>query len=698
MPCTAQPAAADVTPILRDGPQPGKAQIPLRFGLESRAHMNSTPLMTAATLNELLLAQRDAERGVTYVDGEQDQRSVPYAQIHQRALSILQRLQRLGARAGDRMILLLSNNEAFIDAFWSALLGGIVAVPVAPGISDEHRHKLLRIARRLNDPFIYTEQRLIDRIATSASLPEDLVSLEALRRRAFLVDELDQLGRSGKPHRVQPSDTAFIQFSSGSTSEPKGVVLSHANLIANIRGVSQVARLSSADVSLSWMPLTHDMGLIGFHLMLLANGAASHLMPTELFVRRPLLWLQTAAQVRASLLCSPNFGYRHYLKVLGERAPGELDLSHVRLIFNGAEPISVELCEQFLQRLAPSGLRPEAMFPVYGLAEASLAVSFPAAGQGLQAATFDRQALGVGDKVECGSMPPATGVRLVSVGRAIPYCELRVVADDDRMLPDERVGHIQIRGANVTDGYYQDAAANAAGYSADRWLRTGDLGVIHGGDLYVTGRHKEILFVNGQNYYPHDLERIAEDVPGLELGKVVVTGARASEAEADELLVFVLHRADLADFLPLARAVAARIGEHAGLEVSAVVPVRRIPKTTSGKVQRHLLAQEYLSGAYASDLAELARLRLQQPTAQIAGSAIQQQLRGLCEQELDGRSLELDQNLFDTGASSLKLIAIHDRIERAWPGLVDITDIFEHPSIAELAQFIEHKLVATAAL
>jgi aryl carrier-like protein len=214
----------------------------------------------------------------------------------------------------------------------------------------------------------------------------------------------------------------------------------------------------------------------------------------------------------------------------------------------------------------------------------------------------------------------------------------------------------------------------------------------------VTGRHKEILFVNGQNYYPHDLERIAEDVPGLELGKVVVTGARASEAEADELLVFVLHRADLADFLPLARAVAARIGEHAGLEVSAVVPVRRIPKTTSGKVQRHLLAQEYLSGAYASDLAELARLRLQQPTAQIAGSAIQQQLRGLCEQELDGRSLELDQNLFDTGASSLKLIAIHDRIERAWPGLVDITDIFEHPSIAELAQFIEHKLVATAAL
>ncbi|HEY1724716.1 MAG TPA: non-ribosomal peptide synthetase [Steroidobacteraceae bacterium] len=652
--------------------------------------MNSSSLKSATSLNDLLLAQRASGRGVTYVEGERDQRSVPYAQIHERALAILHRLQRLGARAGDRMILLLSNNEAFIDAFWAAMLGGIVAVPVAPGISDEHRHKLLRIARRLHEPFIYTEQRLLDRIAASASLPEDLVTLEALRRRAFLVDELDQLGRSGKPHRVQSSDTAFIQFSSGSTSEPKGVVLTHANLLANIDGVSQVARLNSADVSLSWMPLTHDMGLIGFHLMLLANGAASHLMPTELFVRRPLLWMQTASQVQASLLCSPNFGYRHYLKVLGERSAGELDLSHVRLIFNGAEPISVELCEQFLQRLAPSGLRPETMFPVYGLAEASLAVSFPAAGQGLHVATFERRALGVGES--------GADLRLVSVGRPIPHCELRIAADDDRPLPDEQIGHIQIRGANVTAGYYQDAAANEAGFTAEGWLRTGDLGVVHGGELYITGRHKEILFVNGQNYYPQDLERIAEDVPGLELGKVVVTGARAPEAETDELLVFVLHRADMAEFLPLARAVAARIGEHAGLEVGAVIPVRRIPKTTSGKVQRHLLAQEYLSGSYAGELAELTRLRSQQPSAQVAGSEIQQQLRSFCEQELDGRSIEPDQNLFDTGASSLKLIAIHDRIERQWPGLVDITDIFEHPSIAELAEFIEHKLLATVDL
>ena len=655
----------------------------------------TTPKMTsaisAATLTELLEVNRSAPRSIIYLEGERETRSVPYGELHQRALAILHRLQRLGARPGDKLILFLSGNEPFIDAFWAALLGGIIAVPVAPGISDEHRHKLLRIAAKLGTPFIYTEQRLLERVAATASSAEQQATLATLRTRAFLVDELDQLGRSGKIHRARAADTAFIQFSSGSTGDPKGVVLTHANLMANIRGASEAARFTDEDISLSWMPLTHDMGLIGFHLVMFANRIQHHLIPTELFVRRPLLWLQFATRVRASILCSPNFGYRHYLKVLGERAPGDIDLSAVRLIFNGAEPISVELCEEFLSRLAPCGLVRSSMFPVYGLAEASLAVSFPEPGVPYRVTGFDRHQLSIGAEPQTLAAGHPDALTLASVGRPIPYCELRIAADDDAPLPMRRVGHIQIRGANVTDGYFEDAAENAVTFTGDGWLRTGDLGVIHDGELYITGRHKEILFVNGQNYYPHDLERIAEQVPGLELGKVLVAGVRPPHAQADELLVFVLHRGDMAQFLPLARQVAARIGEHAGLEVSAVVPVKRIPKTTSGKFQRHLLEQEYLAGAFDAELAELAERSARQPTAHIGGSAISEQLRGICEQELDGRSIDVDESLFDIGASSLKLIAIHERIERLWPGLVDITDIFDHPSIAALARLIEQK-------
>jgi acyl-CoA synthetase (AMP-forming)/AMP-acid ligase II len=654
--------------------------------------MKPTPLHSVATLTALIEANRGIARSISYLEAEHEAHSIAYGELYERALAILRRLQRLGARAGDKLILLLSSNEPFIDAFWAAVLGGIVPVPIAPGISDEHRHKLLRIARKLGAPYLYTEQRLLDRIEGFASEHGERALYERLRSRVFLVDELDELRGSGKVHRASPQDPAFIQFSSGSTAEPKGVVLTHANLIANIRGSTEVAHFGPEDVSLSWMPLTHDMGLIGFHLVMFANRVHSHLMPTELFVRRPLLWLQFASRVRASILCSPNFGYRHYLKVLAERPIEGLDLSSVRLVFNGAEPISVELVDEFLTRLAPAGLAREAMYPVYGLAEASLAVSFPVPRAPLHTASFDRHRLAVG--AEPRPLPPAErdALQLVSVGRAIPYCELRIAADDDAPLPAERVGHIQIRGANVTRGYFEDPGANAAAFSADGWLRTGDLGVIHGGELYITGRHKEILFVNGQNYYPHDLERIAEAVAGLELGKVVVAGVRPPGATTDDLVVFVLHRAGLEEFAPLARAVARRLAEQAGLEVHAVVPVRRIPKTTSGKIQRHSLEQEYLAGAFDAELAELARLAAARPVAPSEQGEIERQLLALCEGELEGRRLEVDENLFDIGASSLKLIAIHERIERRWPGLIELPDIFEHPSVRELAALIARKL------
>src|SRR5207237_2832977 len=272
------------------------------------------------------------------------------------------------------------------------------------------------------------------------------------------------ISRPGAPHAARPEDTAFIQFSSGSTSEPKGVVLSHANLIANIDGSTQVAGFNENDVSLSWMPLTHDMGLIGFHLVMFANRVHTHLMPTELFIRRPLLWLTLASRVRATILCSPNFGYKHYLKVLGERSVEGMDLSAVRFIFNGAEPISVELCDEFLTRLAPAKLKRNAMYPVYGLAEASLAVSFPPVGAPLRTITLNRHRMNAGDPVELVDAADRDAVRLVSEGRAIPYCRVRIADDEDRELPEEHIGHVHMTGDNVTRGYYEDPAANAAAF------------------------------------------------------------------------------------------------------------------------------------------------------------------------------------------------------------------------------------------
>ncbi|TLZ27182.1 MAG: AMP-dependent synthetase [Gammaproteobacteria bacterium] len=647
----------------------------------------------ATTLTELIEANRTRPHRITYLEGENQTREVSFAELYERSLGILYHLQRLGARRGDKLILFLTDNEQFIDAFWAAVLGGIVPVPVALGISDEHRMKLLRIARRLGKPFLYTERRSLERIGAFAAQAGEEEVYAALRERTFLVDDLDDISRAGSVQRAQAGDTAFIQFSSGSTSEPKGVVLTHGNILANCRGSTEVAGFGEHDVSLSWMPLTHDMGLIGFHLVMFANRVHAHLMPTELFIRRPLLWLGLASKVRATILCSPNFGYRHYLKVLGERAPEGLDLSAVRLIFNGAEPISVELCEEFLGRLAPAKLNRNAMYPVYGLAEASLAVSFPAVGAPLGTITLNRHRMSAGSPVELVPASDRHAVRLVSEGKPIPYCRVRIADDEDRELPEDRIGHVHMRGDNVTRGYYEDPEANAAAFTADGWLRTGDLGLVHGGELYISGRAKEIIFVNGQNYYPHDLEAIVQRVPGLELGKVVAAGVRAREAEIEQLVVFVLHRGTVADLLPTAKAVARLINEQTGLEVAEVVPVKRIPKTTSGKIQRHRLEEAYADGEFDAELAELAALR-EAARGPESGtlSRIEEKLKGICDVALAGKRIGIHDNLFEIGASSLKLIEIHEQIDREYPGQVDLTELFDFPTIAELARRLQGKL------
>src|ERR1700688_2587036 len=655
-------------------------------------------ITTYSTLVDILENNRGVDRAVTYVDGENSERRVPYGDLHSRALGILYHLQAMGAQRGDKMIIFLSNNEQFLDGFWAAVCGGITPVPLAVGISDEHRHKLLRVARKLGKPLLYTDRKNLERLEALAAQVGETASFNDLKSRAFLVESITDISRPGKLYRAAPDDLAFIQFSSGSTSEPKGVMLTHGNLIANTQGATAVGKFNDQDVTLSWMPLTHDMGLIGFYLMQFANRAHVHLMPTELFVRRPLLWLQVASKKRVTITCSPNFGYRHFLKVLGGRRLEGVDLSAIRLIYNGAEPISVELCNQFMSTLAYTGLKRQAMYPVYGLAEGSLAVTLPELGSGYRWVRVDRHRLKVGARIELNPSNARDTLELMCVGRVVPNTEVLIAAAARDGLPEGHVGHILIRGASVTRGYFADPEATALAIGADGWVDTGDLGFMHEGSLYIAGRSKEIIFVNGQNYYPYDLENIAQRAPGLDLNKLVAAGVARPGAQGEELVVFVLHRGSMPEFLPTAAAVSRLIHEHTGLEVAHVIPTKRIPKTTSGKVQRHLLEQAYVDGEFDKELKELKTLR-EAPgsAAQVSGTELETRLQSICEAALPGKSIDVHDNLFDIGASSLKLIEIHENIDRDFPGLIDLTELFDHPTIADLATHLETKLKAAPA-
>jgi acyl-CoA synthetase (AMP-forming)/AMP-acid ligase II len=647
-------------------------------------------MIDAQTLTDLLANNLECSRSTTYFESGGLSNTVSGAALNERARRTLHRLRGLGAARGDRLILFARNNEKFLEAFWAAELGGMVPVPVAVDSNEQHRRKLLRIAAKLNAPFIYAERPALERIGTYAAQVGAGRVHDDLQVRALFVDESDDDGPCAEPVRVRSKDVALIQFSSGSTSDPKGVVLTHENLIANIRGVSERALMSCSDISFSWMPLTHDFGLIGFYLTMLANRMHVHLMPTDLFVRRPYLWLQLASRVRASLLASPNFGYKHVLKALGDRPVDDLDLSSVRLIYNGAEPISASLCDEFLVRLRDAKLADTAMYPAYGLAEACICVSLPAPGAPIRTLMVDRRRMNVGQEVEPVEVRTDDAVTLVSEGTAIAYCELRIAADDDHPLSDGQIGHIHIRGENVTSGYYEDARANLAAFTTDGWLRTGDLGVIWNGELYVSGRSKELILIRGQNFYPHDLERIAQAVDGVDLGKVVAVGVKSQESAEEQLVIFVLHRAGMREFAPIAAEIARVISRQANVETSAIVPVSRVPKTTSGKVQRLLLKERYLSGEFDAQLEELALLRGELGAEVRNGrSDIERRLKTICALVLDGRHVDVLDNLFEIGASSLTLVAIHERIDQEFPGQLDLAELYDFPTIAAMANKLD---------
>ena len=641
------------------------------------------------TLTDLLMDARGKDREICFIDGENDENVMTFGDLWTRALALLGAFQARGMQSGDELIIFSKSNESFVVAFWAAVLGGMVPVPVAVGISDEHRLKLFRILSQLKNATLFTEEELLTRLLEFSKKRklDDVTSI--LTTKTILISDIEP-NNSGEIYASSANDIGFIQYSSGSTSDPKGVVLSHRNVCTNIRAIVEACQWTKNDQSLSWMPLTHDMGLIGYHLSVLGAGMNHAIMDTNVFVRRPLLWMTKANELRATQLCSPNFGYKHFLKLFQRKGMPDLDLSCVKLILNGAEPISWDLCEEFLNALEPHGLARTAMFPVYGLAEATVGVSIPVPGSEYSRITVDRHSLRVGDSSVPVPLDDVNAVSFVRVGNAVRDVSIRITDDVDQVLGAGFVGNIQLLGGSVTERVYGDESATADLFTDDGWLRTGDCGLFVEDQLVITGRQKDIIIVNGQNYYPHDIEEIVARLDGLDLNKVVVAGATPKGGQTEELLAFILYRRAIDGFLPMVEQVRDLIGEQTGLEVDQVIPVSRIPKTTSGKVQRVKLLQAYFDGEFDEVLGQL------QPADAVIESVEEDplltELVQICREFAKERKVGADDNLFEIGISSLTLIEIVLAIDERHSGKLDISDLFDHPTLREVAVFIKEKL------
>jgi fatty-acyl-CoA synthase len=513
-------------------------------------------------------------------------------------------LQALGLRKGDRVALVLPNNDDFVLCFLGAVRAGIVPVPIYPPMAlgalqaylDNTRHIVAKSGARA---LVTTAKikRLLGTVQGACPDLEQVVAIEGIRESSEPL----------KSEKITLEDVAFLQFTSGSTSRPKGVTLSHGNLAANIKCIMEDGlRMTAEDIAISWLPLYHDMGLIGFVLAPLYDCVPVVFLPALLFLKRPVTWFQAFKRYDGSSAYAPNFAYALCVKRIKSADLEGLDLSRWRVAGCGAEPIRPETLEAFAQAFAGIGFRKEALLPSYGMAESSLAISFSELDEGMKTLSVHGPDLWETGQARLVPETDDDAIRLVSCGRAFPEHKVVVFAPDDASsetpLPERTVGEMRISGPSIMRGYWEDSERTRSAF-AGPFLKTGDLGFIHEGHIFICGRSKEVVILNGRNYYPQDMEWEASKVAGVRKGNVVAFGARdPSGVERDRERVVVAFEVQDVERLGHPSALLAEVRkavqEGMGLTLDDVValPPGALPKTSSGKLQRARTRELYETG------------------------------------------------------------------------------------------------------
>lgn len=535
-------------------------------------------LLSGDTLTECFLRHtRISPDAVAVFPGSEER--ITGAQLAESSLRCAHGLIEHGVGPGAIVGLLVPTDARFLSLFFGVQRAGAACsvLPMPAGFGDEQG-----TARRL--AVILRTAGIRHLVLGTAFESLGALLVEQIPGLILIDPSVDAPGGAHRLPGVDPAALSVVQFTSGSTSAPKGVQLTQSAMAAGLRACVVSGEFSPDDVFMQWVPTFHDMGLVGLFSHLL-NGADVHVFTPTAFLRRPAQLLTYFAEQRGTVITGPNFSYDQFVDAAPPELVKELDLSAWRLAFNGAEPVSAQTVERFTTHLAPAGLRDTVMYPVYGMAEATLGITFPTPGSPVRILSVDRAELAARGR----AVPLERGTRgakdVVALGGPVHGIEMRLVADEGRVCAPGELGEVQIAGPAVTSGYYNASEATAAAFDG-RWFRTGDVGFCLDGDLFVTGRTKDMVIVRGQNYFPDDIEAVARDVPGVYRKRCV---AFSDVAEDGREVVCVVAEADPKKAGADLRAeIAARVVQEmdfTDVRVHLVKP-RWIPRTTSGKWQR----------------------------------------------------------------------------------------------------------------
>ena len=542
---------------------------------------------SAATLLDVLLwhVQHHPHRPLLQLYNGENNKPVTYEQLYRQATAIAAGLQQLDIQPGETVSIMLPTSEEYFYSFYGILFAGAIPVPLYPPANpsqlEDHMRRHVGILNNCRAPVLIT-------IAQAKKIARLLQSQVDSLRHVTTVEELSGLAGSYRDTQIHTQAIAFIQYTSGSTGNPKGVVLSHANLLANIRAMGKTVKATPQDVFVSWLPLYHDMGLIGAWLGSVYYANFLAVMSPLTFLHHPEKWLWAIHNFKGTLSASPNFGYELCMRRIEKQYLRDLDLSSWRAAFNGAETVSAATMERFYEKFRHYGLKRQALMPVYGLAENSLGLTFPPLDRGMIVDRIKRTPF-----MREGNAIPAESndhdaLQFASCGYPIQHHHVRIVDSANRELGERQEGHLQFRGPSSTSGYFRNPGETKRLFHGE-WLDSGDLAYIAEGEIYLTGRVKDVIIRAGRNIYPHELEECVGNIEGIRAGRVAAFGSTDPRNGTERLVIVAETReTDAHRLKTLQHNVTATVNGLAGTPPDEIVLAQpnTILKTSSGKLRR----------------------------------------------------------------------------------------------------------------
>jgi amino acid adenylation domain-containing protein len=654
-------------------------------------------MLQQSTIQEIFKKniQSGDQAGITFLEGENKTEYISYKKLYMEARCMLHVLQEKGIKPGDELVFQFLSNKNFLVTFWACVFGKIIPVPIVFGVNIDIMRKIRKVWERLDNPYLITDLPTL-KDSWKEYLQNDEEAFVNIDERFIALNEITY-SKLAKVLPGEASDTVFVQFSSGSTGRPKGIVNKQDGIIYNINTMSDLIEIDEKDSFLGWMPLTHDLGLVFFHIFPLLKNIPQFLMPPMEFFAYPDVWVKSLATNKITISGSPNFGFKHAIDNLDVNDLEGLSFENLRLLINGAEPVSVDMCDDFERQLAPFGLPKGAIGPAYGLAESVLGVAFTLKDQErIREYNLNRHQLKVGDEIEIVAKDATDAVSFANLG---PYTgtEIKITDRDMNALPERTLGIVNLRSTAVTKEFYNDPETTTKTISEDGWLNTGDLGFIDNGHLILTGREKEMILINGQNYFPNDIEELIAELPEVTFQQAVTCSLFNEEKHHDDIYIFVVYNGTASEFVGLEKAIKDHIGQRTGLEIEKVVAIDKIPKTTSGKIQRFVLLKNYADGNYDAFLAEVTaeKEKLGILEDDVVGSIneetnVEEALTTIWKELLGVTSVDGEDDFFQLGGNSLILNRLISRIHKAFGIEISIRDAFKNRTISAQIELISN--------